>query len=95
MQHEMKDRKHKAHVRKEAVAHIKRTRITDKCESLQYCRSPHRKDENQKIKGSQRNYWQRVGGREKKKGKLHDWSINNEYPLYKNLGGSNMSNMGS
>jgi len=54
VQHTMTDRKHKAHVRKETVACIKKTKIPDKHRSLQYWCSLYREDENQKIKGSQR-----------------------------------------
>lgn len=46
----MTGRKHEAHVRKDTVACLKKPRITDKCQGMQYCSSPHREDENQKIK---------------------------------------------
>lgn len=73
MQHEMTGRKHEAHVRKDTVACIKKPRITDKCQSLQYHHSPHREDENQKIRGSQRMDCE--GGGERHGEKVHDWTV--------------------
>lgn len=66
MQHEMTGRKHEAHVRTDVVVCIKKTRITDKCQGLQYRHSPYIKDENRKIKGNQRKNCER------EEGEVHD-----------------------